>query len=274
MTLLANFVMLAGAGLLAAGLWLTGQPASPPPLPAPAAAELSQLGRPSTAELSQFTAVEPGSAAVEPGLPAFSPENATLGPVARQAASPALKPEPDRAGELRIQPTGAPTRLVIPAIGVDATIVEVGLRLVETESGSYLEWETAAHAVGWHDGSAQPGEAGNTVLSGHNNILGEVFRRLSELRQGDVILAYSGDRLFRYRVRQAFIVPEAGRPSEVRRTNARWIAATDDERLTLVSCWPYRSNTHRVLVIAVPEGEGITEADGFTEPDALTEPDG
>jgi len=38
----------------------------------------------------------------------------------------------------------------------------------------------------------------------------------------------------------------------VRQENARWIAPTDDERLTLVTCWPYTNNTHRVVVVAKP----------------------
>jgi sortase A len=45
---------------------------------------------------------------------------------------------------------------------------------------------------------------------------------------------------------------------EVRLANAEWIKATEDERITLITCWPYESNTHRVVVVAVPvrAGEG------------------
>jgi len=39
---------------------------------------------------------------------------------------------------------------------------------------------------------------------------------------------------------------------EERRENAKWIAPTDYERLTLVSCWPYTTYTHRLIVIAAP----------------------
>jgi sortase A len=41
---------------------------------------------------------------------------------------------------------------------------------------------------------------------------------------------------------------------EKRLENARWIGPFPDERLTLVTCWPYTNNTHRVIVIAKPTG--------------------
>jgi len=34
--------------------------------------------------------------------------------------------------------------------------------------------------------------------------------------------------------------------------NARWIMASSDERLTLVTCWPAYSNTHRLILVAKP----------------------
>jgi sortase A len=49
------------------------------------------------------------------------------------------------------------------------------------------------------------------------------------------------------------ILPERDQPIEVRLANARYIQPTDDERLTLITCWPYESNTHRVVVIAFPK---------------------
>ena len=35
--------------------------------------------------------------------------------------------------------------------------------------------------------------------------------------------------------------------------NARWIGHFDDERITMVSCWPYSGNTHRLFVVAKPD---------------------
>ena len=108
------------------------------------------------------------------------------------------------------------------------------------------------HAVGWHVTSAPPGASGNTVINGHNNIKGEVFRYLQEARPGDsVILEAEGER-HEYLVSERRIVRESGASLETRITNAQWVAPTDDERLTLVTCWPPTGNAHRLIVIARP----------------------
>lgn len=39
---------------------------------------------------------------------------------------------------------------------------------------------------------------------------------------------------------------------DVRMDNARWILPSTDERLTLVTCWPAKSNTHRLIIVASP----------------------
>jgi hypothetical protein len=39
---------------------------------------------------------------------------------------------------------------------------------------------------------------------------------------------------------------------EIRLDNGRWILPTEDERLTLVTCWPEDSNSHRLIIVAVP----------------------
>jgi sortase A len=53
-------------------------------------------------------------------------------------------------------------------------------------------------------------------------------------------------------VESRFVVRDKGEPEEKRLENARWIGPFPDERLTLVTCWPYTNNTHRVIVIAKP----------------------
>lgn len=145
-----------------------------------------------------------------------------------------------------------PTRLEMPAIGVASKINPVGWQLVEQNGQRFSIWEVADYAVGWHQTSARLGQPGNTVMAGHNNIKGEVFRDLASVEIGDKIIAYAGQQKFEYIVELKTIVREKGEPPEVRQRNAQWIAPTKDERLTLVSCWPYTSNTHRVIVVAKP----------------------
>ena len=154
---------------------------------------------------------------------------------------------------LRPAAQNPPTRIVIPSIGVDSSIVEVGWSVIQGNDGTFTSvWDTADYAVGYHKTSGLPGIIGNCVLSGHNNIKGEVFRHLSDVKVEDMVFLYADDHEYQYQVEDAFIIEEKGASEEQRLQNAQWIAPTSDERLTLVSCWPYRNNTHRVIVVTKP----------------------
>jgi sortase A len=142
-----------------------------------------------------------------------------------------------------------PTQIQIPAIKLDAPIEAVNWSVVRGES----IWNIPNHfAAGWLQTSATLGTRSNTVLDGHHNVNGEVFRYLVDLKAGDVITIYSDKRAFAYKVTAMHILPDLNQPIEVRRRNARWIQPTLDERLTLVTCWPYTNNTHRLIVVATP----------------------
>nr|WP_290668667.1 sortase [Ardenticatena sp.] len=153
--------------------------------------------------------------------------------------------------------TSPPSRLIIPAINLASRVVPVGTYLVQ--QGNYLVryYQVAEYAVGWHEDSALPGARGNTVMAGHNNTKGEVFRDLWKLEPGDMVYVEADGRLYAYQVALKKIVREVGVPLEQQFENARWIAPTNDIRLTLVSCWPYESNTHRVIIVAVPFGTNV-----------------
>ncbi len=71
----------------------------------------------------------------------------------------------------------SPTRLIIPSIDVDVQVVEGD------------DWEQLKKGAGHHIGSANPGERGNCFISGHNDIYGEIFRYLPEVKIGDEITA-------------------------------------------------------------------------------------
>ncbi len=123
----------------------------------------------------------------------------------------------------------APTRIVIPALSVDALIVEGD------------SWEQLKLGVGHHLNTADPGERGNMVLSAHNDIYGEIFRRLSDLELGDEVMVYAGEQPYRYIVRAKQIVE----PTEV-----SVLLPTTKPVATLISCYPYMVDTHRIVVVA------------------------
>lgn len=152
---------------------------------------------------------------------------------------------------------GPPVRIGIPSIGLDAPVVPVGweARIVNGDFQGN-EWETADFAAGYHETSALPGSVGNTVISGHNNIRGAVFKDLFEVNLGDRISLQDADgRTFHYEVVESFVVREEGATEAERRDNTQWIRQTPDERLTLVSCFPPWSNTHRIIVLGFPTAD-------------------
>jgi len=150
-------------------------------------------------------------------------------------------------------PSESPVRIVIPTIELDAPILLAQTYFVEVEGEDYQQWLAPnTYAVGWHEDSAQLGEPGNTVLNGHNNIYGEVFRDLTKLSVGDTILVYGEETVYKYQITNHMILPERFQQLDVRMNNAQWILPSQDERLTLITCWPYESNTHRLIIVAKP----------------------
>ncbi len=222
-------LVIISALLLLALVACTTAPSGPPPAPTtspPAALPAPGVDAPAT----------PGTET--PAQPAVT------APAASQSATvPGIAPPPQ----------GEPDRLVIPAIELDTAIVDVGWEVVERGDQRTTEWQTADNAAGRHLNSARPGEPGNVVLSGHHNTKGEVFRRISEqeLAVGDTIYLYDeqGQR-HTYQVSEVTEpLLEVGAGEAQRLANARYIQPTNDARVTLVTCWPYWTNTHRIVVV-------------------------
>jgi sortase A len=200
-----------------------------------------------------------GAAADEPVIsPTNTPVPATNTPVPTNTPTPVTEPLPTNTPIPTPPPpppppaSSGPTRVVIKSVGIDTPVTPIGWSVVEQNGREYSVWDVADYVAGWHETSAPPGQPGNTVLSGHHNIKGEVFRYLVDVQEGDEVDLYVGDAVYQYYVEQKLIVKEKGEPLEVRRQNAQWIASTNDVRVTLVTCWPYTNNTHRVIVVAKP----------------------
>lgn len=131
-----------------------------------------------------------------------------------------------------VVPTQGPTqalRIVIPDINVDAPIVQGD------------SWEQLKKGVGQYLGSGDPGQAGNLVLSAHNDIFGEIFRRLDELAPGAEVQVYTASQVHTYVIVGTRIVE----PTEV-----SVLAPTPHSSLTLISCYPYLVDTQRIVVLA------------------------
>ena len=184
----------------------------------------------------------------------------TVTPVADQEGfAPMVLPENTPSSKL-FEPTEipvviAPKAIVIDKIELEAPVLEteqISVRIAEQKYAQFLVPEE--FAAGWHAGSAPIGLPGNTVISGHHNAYGSVFKDLHKLEIGDVIkLQDEEGNEYKYIIANKMIFPEKDEDLEVRLENGRWIRPTEDERLTVVTCWPEDSNSHRLILVAVPE---------------------
>ncbi len=185
--------------------------------------------------------------------------SATLAASATAIAPTATPPTPVF---LPAPKSSVPDHITVAVIGLDAPIVPVDLHPITIENMIYSQWDVPnQRAAGWHDSSAPLGKPGNTVLNGHHNIYGEVFRWLVALKPGNVITLESGTRRYYYVVVQTMTLAEEGQPLAKRQENARWILPTDDERVTLITCWPYYARSHRLIVIARPLWDVVAPGD-------------
>ncbi len=129
-------------------------------------------------------------------------------------------------------PTPGPNhaiRLQIPKINKDVPVVE--------GDGPEQLKKGVGHAIY----SANPGEIGNVVLSAHNDIQGEIFRNLDQLEEGDLVILFSERKSYTYVVEDVLIVE----PHQV-----EFLESTDESIATLISCFPYRIDNQRIIVIA------------------------
>jgi len=129
-------------------------------------------------------------------------------------------------------PTARPQqaiRLQIPAIKVDAPVVQGD------------GWDQLKKGIGQHASTADPGQTGNMVLSAHNDVFGEIFRDLDQLKKGDSIVVYTAARAYTYIVTDTQVVEP---------TRVDLMAATPDATITLISCYPYRVDNQRIVVSA------------------------
>jgi LPXTG-site transpeptidase (sortase) family protein len=188
-----------------------------------------------------------------PGLPPFALQPPDLSPPIAPPLSLAAPAGAQLFPSAVPRPLAPPTGIQIPAIDLEAAIVPVSPFSSTTSSGEIRwAWETAEYAVGHLDRTATPGAGGNVVLAGHNNTKGEVFRDLSRLKVGDVITVATRSDLHPYIVTEVTIIPYRKDPVAGEATLQRYMAGTTTERLTLLSCYPYWTNSDRIVVVAEP----------------------
>ena len=208
----------------------------------------------------------------DPSVLALSDEfSATVPSTPLRAATASPTPVPAQRPAASLAPPTKPVRLVIPDLNIDVAVTDMTWAVVDTASGPQSEWQIPEYSAGHTVNTALLGEQGNVVISGHNNIYGQVFMGISQawplggyekvdvytdksdILVGHDIQVYGADgRRFDYVVTAFYRVLDSGIPLGQRLANAKFMDPTNDAQLTLTTCWPPWSNTHRLIVVAQP----------------------
>jgi sortase A len=99
------------------------------------------------------------------------------------------------------------------------------------------------YTVGHYPQTAGPGENGNFVLLGHRNFrYGKFFNKLDELEMGDKVIIKKDANTYTYEVTNSFVVS----PEDT------WVLKqTSDAQITMITCTPIGTYTHRLIVKGV-----------------------
>jgi sortase A len=238
----------------------TSAPAAQPTVSAPTES--------ATAVATAITAT-PVTPTVTAAPPSPAPPTPTATTVSAEAA--AVSAPATEAPSATLVPPSAPVRLVIPDLKLDVPVVDMGWRVVQTADGPRSDWVIPKNEAGHHINSALLGDEGNVVISGHNNIYGEVFKPisfawdnaarvqvdsftdLSDILNGRTIELFdAAGQEFKYTITAFYRLKDTGVSAEQRIANGRFMEPTDQAQVTIITCWPPTSNTHRLVVVAVP----------------------
>jgi LPXTG-site transpeptidase (sortase) family protein len=145
-----------------------------------------------------------------------------------QGAQPAGAVVPVAASPTETFPP-TPTPLpILPAIRIVAPTINLDAKVVESPIVNG-EWIVPKFAAGHLQGTAQPLQGSNVVLSGHVQSIssGNVFAKIGNLRTGDVIRLYTNATIITYTVAKIETVPN---------NDLQVIQPADQEELTLITC--------------------------------------
>lgn len=126
-------------------------------------------------------------------LSALSTSRPHVGPSARVSFPPMPAPTEDtQLAQARaiVAPAAPPSRLRVPAIGVDAPVEAVG-----TDDQGRMAVPAKAVDVSWYQPGVAPGDVGNAVMAGHLDWTSgpAVFWRLGQLHPGDTATVVRAD---------------------------------------------------------------------------------
>jgi hypothetical protein len=160
-----------------------------------------------------------------------------------------------RGGPAAPLPMSVPVSLRIPAIGVNARVISLGL---DASGGVAVPPLSTPFVTSWYDKGPAPGQDGPAVLLGHVDAAGvgpAVFYKLGDLVPGDLVYVTRKDhRTVVFRVTAVTLYPEQDFPAR------EVYGYTPHPTLRLITCGgDYDEHTHhyldRTIAFAVYAGE-------------------
>lgn len=178
-----------------------------------------------------------------------------LGLLGREAwqAQPALAARPAVAVPDYARTVGAPVRLTIPSINVDAAIEPVGVDATNT-----METPSDPFGVAWYRYGARPGQRGNAVVAGHVDYAGigpVVFWNLRLLQPGaELFVTDEAGRRWRFVLVRLESFPVTQFPGQ------QVFGATAETNLNLISCngdFDAASHSYNQRLVAFTRWDGV-----------------
>ena len=158
--------------------------------------------------------------------------------------------------QLALEITPPDDRIIIPRINKNVPVVQVKTENLLKRDWNALEkdiQESLRGGVVHYPGTAQAGDHGNVVITGHSSYFiwdpgrfKDVFALLHEVAIGDIILIYHDQEKFTYKVYDTKVVT----PDQV-----DILTQQGGDRLTLITCTPVGTNLKRLIVFAKPASE-------------------
>lgn len=144
-------------------------------------------------------------------------------------------------------------RVIIPRINQNVPVVGISSENLVKRDWNALEKEIQSalqNGVVHYPGTAQPGQDGNVVITGHSSYFAwdpgrfkDVFALLHEVNIGDSIIMYYNQQKYLYKVYDRLVVM----PDQV-----DVLTQSGENRLTLITCTPVGTNLKRLIILAKP----------------------
>lgn len=144
-------------------------------------------------------------------------------------------------------------RVIIPRIDKNVPVVKVSSQNLIKRDWGALETdiqEALRYGVVHYPGTAEPGENGNVVITGHSSYFAwdpgrfkDVFALLHEVVVGDTIIVYHNQKKYFYQVYDKQVVT----PDKI-----DILTQKGENRLTLLTCTPVGTNLKRLVIFAKP----------------------